>query len=228
MSETQELILQQIEIGPMKNFVYVVGSASTREVALVDPAWDIDGLLGHVQEAGYEPVAALVTHYHPDHCGGSMRGHPIEGVAELLGKQGMKVHVNKREADGLKKVTGLEDSDLVKVDSGDKLTIGNVEVEFLHTPGHTPGSQCFRIKNTLVAGDTLFVQGCGRVDLPGSDVDAMHASLCKLADLPDETILFPGHNYGDVPNAPMSDVKQRNFYLRVPDLETWRKLMEHG
>ena len=228
MSETQELILQQIEIGPMKNFVYVVGSASTREVALVDPAWDIDGLLGHVQEAGYEPVAALVTHYHPDHCGGSMRGHPIQGVAELLGKQGMKVHVNKREADGLKKVTGLEDSDLVKVDSGDKLTIGNVEVEFLHTPGHTPGSQCFRIKNTLVAGDTLFVQGCGRVDLPGSDVDAMHASLCKLADLPDETILFPGHNYGDVPNAPMSDVKQRNFYLRVPDLETWRKLMEHG
>lgn len=228
MSETQELVLQQIEIGPMKNFVYVVGSASTREVALVDPAWDIDGLLGHVQEAGYEPVAALVTHYHPDHCGGSMRGHPIQGVAELLGKQGMKVHVNKHEADGLKKVTGLEDSDLVKVDSGDKLTIGNVEVEFLHTPGHTPGSQCFRIKNTLVAGDTLFVQGCGRVDLPGSDVDAMHASLCKLADLPDETILFPGHNYGDVPNAPMSDVKQRNFYLRVPDLETWRKLMEHG
>jgi len=228
MSETQELILQQIEIGPMKNFVYVVGSASTREVALVDPAWDIDGLLGHVQEAGYEPVAALVTHYHPDHCGGSMRGHPIQGVAELLGKQGMKVHVNKHEADGLKKVTGLEGSDLVKVDSGDKLAIGNVEVEFLHTPGHTPGSQCFRIKNTLVAGDTLFVQGCGRVDLPGSDVDAMHASLCKLADLPDETILFPGHNYGDVPNAPMSDVKQRNFYLRVPDLETWRKLMEHG
>ena len=228
MSETQELILQQIEIGPMKNFVYVVGSASTREVALVDPAWDIDGLLGHVQEAGYEPVAALVTHYHPDHCGGSMRGHPIQGVAELLGKQGMKVHVNKHEADGLKKVTGLEDSDLVKVDSGDKLAIGNVEVEFLHTPGHTPGSQCFRIKYTLVAGDTLFVQGCGRVDLPGSDVDAMHASLCKLADLPDETILFPGHNYGDVPNAPMSDVKQRNFYLRVPDLETWRKLMEHG
>ena len=157
-----------------------------------------------------------------------MRGHPVQGVAELLGKQGMKVHVNKHEADGLKKVTGLEDSDLVKVDSGDKLTIGNLEVEFLHTPGHTPGSQCFRIKNTLVAGDTLFVQGCGRVDLPGSDVDAMHASLCKLADLPDETILFPGHNYGDVPNAPMSDVKQRNFYLRVPDLETWRKLMEHG
>ena len=106
--------------------------------------------------------------------------------------------------------------------------MATVEVEFLHTPGHTPGSQCFRIKNTLVAGDTLFVQGCGRVELPGSDVDAMHASLCKLANLPDETILFPGQNYGDVPNAPMSDVKQRNFYLRVPDLETWRKLMEHG
>ena len=228
MTEIPELVLQQIEIGPMKNFVYVVGCAETRQVALVDPAWDVDALLDHVHEAGYDPVAALVTHYHPDHCGGSIQGHRIEGVAHLLEKRGMKVHVNKREVDGLKKVTGLEDTDLVKVDSGDKLKIGNVEVEFLHTPGHTPGSQCFRVRNTLVSGDTLFVQGCGRVDLPGSDVDEMHTSLKKLASLPDDTVLYPGHNYGDAPNASMGDVKENNFYLRVPDLDTWRKLMAHG
>jgi hydroxyacylglutathione hydrolase len=227
MSEQPELILQQIQAGPMQNFVYVVGCPTTREVVLIDPAWEVDALLDHVRENGYEPVGALVTHYHPDHCGGSIRGHRIEGVAHLLEKQGMKVHVNKHEADGLKKVTGLEDSDMVKVDSGDKLKVGDIEIEFLHTPGHTPGSQCFRIKNTLVSGDTLFVQGCGRVDLPGSDIDQMHASLCKLAALPDETVLYPGHHYGEEPSATMGFVKESNHYLRVPDLATWRQLMNH-
>jgi hydroxyacylglutathione hydrolase len=228
MTQDSDFLIQQIQIGPMKNFVYVVGSNTTREVVLIDPAWDIDALLEHVQNAGYEPVGALVTHYHPDHCGGSIQGHRIEGVAHLLEKQGMKIHVNKHEADGLKKVTGLEDTDLIKVDSGDKMKVGEVEIEFLHTPGHTPGSQCFRIKDTLVSGDTLFVQGCGRVDLPGSNIDDMYASLTKLADLPDETVLYPGHHYGDEPSATFGDVRQTNVYLRVPDLETWRKMMDHG
>ena len=186
-SEKSPLFIEQIEIGPMKNFTYVVGSETTREVALVDPAWDIDGLVEHVEEQDFKLVAALVTHYHPDHCGGGMRGHHIEGVAELLGKRGVKVYVHREEADGLRKVTGLEESDLVRVDSGDRMSVGEIEVEFLHTPGHTPGSQCFRIRNTLVSGDTLFIQGCGRVDLPGSDPDSMYESLKRLASLPDET-----------------------------------------
>ena len=219
------MIIQQLEMGPMKNFVYVVGCERTREVVLIDPAWDIGALLGHVQDAGYTPVGALVTHYHPDHCGGELWGNRIEGVAHLLEAQGMKVHVNKHEVEGLRKVTGLSDNDLVKVDSGDKMSVGDIEIEFLHTPGHTPGSQCFRVNNTLVSGDTLFVQGCGRVDLPGSNIDDMYRSLGRLAELPDETVLYPGHHYGDHPAAAMSEVKQSNFYLRVPDLETWRKLM---
>ena len=223
--EESPLFIEQIEMGPMKNFTYVVGSRTTREVALVDPAWDVDGLLAHVEEQDLKVVAALVTHYHPDHCGGGMRGHHIEGVAELLGKRGVKVHVHREEADGLRKVTGLEESDLVRVDSGDRMKVGEIEVEFLHTPGHTPGSQCFRIRNTLVSGDTLFIQGCGRVDLPGSDPDRMYESLKRLAELPDETLLLPGHNYSDVPRATMAETKKGNFYLRVPDLETWRRFM---
>ena len=228
MSGESELIVEQLEMGPMQNFVYVVGSASTREVVLIDPAWDIDGLLDHVRSQGYEPTGALVTHYHPDHCGGSLRGHRVEGVAHLLAREDFKVYVNKHEAPGLKKVTGLADNDLVKVDSGDKLTVGDIEIEFLHTPGHTPGSQCFRIKDTLVSGDTLFIQGCGRVDLPGSDPDQMYDSLKKLCDLPDETILFPGHNYSDVPRATMAETKRVNFHLKVPSLEMWRQMMGAG
>ena len=220
-----ELVVEQIQIGPMANFTYLVGSRSTREVVVVDPAWDIDGLLDHIGKRGYTLTAALATHYHPDHIGGGMRGHNIAGVAELLGKNPVKVYVHRAEAEGVRKVTGLSTSDLKQVDSGDKLAIGPVEIEFLHTPGHTPGSQCFRVKNTLVSGDTLFIDGCGRVDLPGSDPEQMYHSLQRLKALPDDTLLLPGHNYSAVPNATLGETKQSNAYLAVKDLTTWRQVM---
>lgn len=224
-ADEQELIIEQIEIGPMQNFTYLIGSRSTREVVIVDPAWDIDGLIKHINERDYLIKGALVTHYHPDHCGGSFGGHSVEGVAELLERQPLKVYVHKEEAAGLKKVTGVSETDMVKVDSGDTMSVGEIEVEFLHTPGHTPGSQCFRIKRTLVSGDTLFIQGCGRVDLPGSDAEDMFRSLQKLAALPDDTLLLPGHNYGHVPNATMGETKAQNAYLHVKDLDTWKVIM---
>ena len=139
------LFIEQIEIGPMKNFTYIVGSETTREVALVDPAWNIDGLLEHVESQDLKPVAALVTHYHADHCGGGMGGHHIQGVAELLGKRGVKVYVHRKEADGLRKVTGLEESDLVRVDSGDRMSVGEIEVEFLHDEREQPPVEVFSI-----------------------------------------------------------------------------------
>ena len=148
MDDAQELIVEQIEIGPMKNFTYLVGSASSREVALVDPAWAVDALLDHVAERDLKPVAVLATHYHPDHVGGEMMGHDIEGVARLLEREQVKVYAHKLEAPGLRKITGISTGDMVEVDSGDRLRIGDIEIEFLHTPGHTPGSQCFRVKNT--------------------------------------------------------------------------------
>ncbi len=218
----QDLILEQIQIGPMQNFTYIVGSRSTREVAVVDPAWDIDALVNLMAEKDYKLTAALITHYHPDHCGGSFGGNSVEGIAELLAKNPVKSYVHKLEAEGIKKVTGVSDSDLVKIDSGDKLKIGDVEVEFLHTPGHTPGSQCFKVRDTLVSGDTLFINGCGRVDLPGSDSEAMYHSIQKLASLPDDTLLLPGHNYSEVPHATMADTKKINPYMRIKDLDGWR------
>ena len=220
-----ELIVEQIQIGPMANFTYLIGSRSTREVAVVDPAWDIDGLLDHIAERDYTLTAALATHYHPDHVGGGMGGNNIAGVSELLAKNPVKIYAHRQEAAGVLKVTGISESDLHKVDSGDKLAIGSIEIEFLHTPGHTPGSQCFRVKNTLVSGDTLFIDGCGRVDLPGSDAEQMYHSLQKLKSLPDDTLLLPGHNYGAVPNATMAETKKMNAYLAVKDLATWQQVM---
>ncbi len=225
MSIDQQLIIEQIQIGPMQNFAYLVGDRETREVAVVDPAWDIKGLLEFIEERDYKLTAALVTHYHPDHCGGSFGSNTVEGVARLLETNAVKTYVHKLEADGVKKVTGISDNDMVKVESGDKLKIGDVEVEFLHTPGHTPGSQCFKIKNSLVSGDTLFVDGCGRVDLPGSNSEDMYHSIQKLAALPDDTLLLPGHNYSSVPHATMEETKKINTYMRINDLNTWKMMM---
>ena len=182
-------------------------------------------MLKHIEEREYQLVAALATHYHPDHIGGGMRGHNIAGVAELLERQPVKIYAHKHEADGVKKVTGLSNTDLVRVDSGDTLKVGDVEIEFLHTPGHTPGSQCFRVKNTLVSGDTLFIDGCGRVDLPGSDAEEMYQSLQKLKSLPDDTLLLPGHNYSAVPNATLGETKRLNAYLAISDMAAWKEVM---
>ena len=228
MNDDSPLLVEQIEIGPMQNFTYVIGSRTSREVAIVDPAWDIDALLAHIEEQDLKLVAALVTHYHPDHVGGELMGRGIEGLAELIGKRDVKVYVHKEEAEGLKKVTGISDTDMTRVDSGDRMQLGEIEVEFLHTPGHTPGSQCFRIHDRLVSGDTLFIQGCGRVDLPGSDPDQMYESLRRLASLPDDTVLLPGHNYSSVATATMGEMKSTNVSLRVPDLESWRRFMSAG
>lgn len=212
--------------GQMANFMYVVGDPASREAVIVDPAWDVTSLLEKTREDGYELVAALVTHYHPDHVGGDLFGLPVQGLSTLLSRVSIPIYVNKHEAEGLKRVTGVSETDLRKVEHGDHLRLGDTDIEFLHTPGHTPGSQCFLVGNRLIAGDTLFVQGCGRVDLPGGDAEAMYESLTqKLAKLPAGTILYPGHHYGPTPTSTIGEELQRNVYLRMRTLEDWRRLM---
>lgn len=210
----------------MANFLYLIGDNVTRECFVVDPAWDIDGLLKIVNEDDMKLTGALVTHYHPDHVGGSIFGMDIEGLPELMEKNAVPIYVNKHEAEGLKKVTGVSTSDMRLMDSEDTTRIGEIEITFLHTPGHTPGSQCFRVKNSLVAGDTLFLQGCGRVDLPGGDSAEMYRTLTqRLSKIEDKIILYPGHNYGGRPFAPMGEVRRDNHYLRIDSLEDWRSIM---
>ena len=212
--------------GQMRNFMYLMGDPRTRKALVVDPAWDVDGLLDIAEEDDFEVVGALVTHYHPDHIGGEMFGMRVEGIARLLERKQVPLHVNKHEAAGVIKVTGVSETDLRKVDDGDKLKLGDREIQFIHTPGHTPGSQCFLIEGALVAGDTLFVEGCGRVDLPGSDPDAMYHSLTgKLAKLPEDTVLFPGHDYGPSPTSTIGHELRRNTYMRMGSLDDWRMLM---
>jgi hydroxyacylglutathione hydrolase len=213
----------------MANFVYLIGDPATRKAAVVDPAWDVDAVLDLARSDGYEIDKILITHYHPDHLGGRMMGHSIEGAAHMLERVKAKIYVNKHEAAGAKQVAGLSDSDLVKVEAGDVFKVGNLEIKFLHTPGHTPGSQCFLAEGNLVSGDTLFVNSCGRVDLPGSDPEAMYRSLNDtLRNLDDATVVYPGHAYAPESSTTIGQQKRTNMYLRFKNLDDFLMAMGYS
>ena len=125
----------------------------------------------------------------------------------------------------MSRVTDIPMSGLTTHEHGDKVDVGAIEIELLHTPGHTPGSQCFLLDGRLVAGDTLFLEGCGRTDFPGGDSDEMFRSLQKLAQLTGDPTVFPGHWYSIESSASLSEVKRSNYVYRVADLDQWRMLM---
>jgi glyoxylase-like metal-dependent hydrolase (beta-lactamase superfamily II) len=210
----------------MVNFVYLIGDRERGECLAVDPAWDVDGLLAIAQADGMRITGALATHYHPDHVGGEIFGIQIEGLPRLLERQPVKVHAHRAEVTGIRQVTGLSAGDFVVHDGSDVVRAGDIPIELVHTPGHTPGSQCFLVGDRLVAGDTLFVQGCGRVDLPGGDPDEMYRTLTqRLARLPETTVLYPGHDYGPTETSTLGQERRENAYLRLRSLEDWRALM---
>lgn len=204
--------------------MYLIGDSQTGETMAVDPAYGVQELVELASADGMRITGALVTHYHPDHIGGDLMGYSIQGARELLAMDDVSapLHVQRAEAPGVKRVTGASDSDLVIHDSGDEVHVGQVPVRLLHTPGHTPGSQCFLVDGRLVAGDTLFLEGCGRTDLPGGDPEAMYESLTsRLATVPDDTMLFPGHLYSPEPSASMGDTRQQNYVFRFRNRDAW-------
>ena len=197
------ILIEQFEVGPMENFVYFVGDPETKEVLVVDPAWEVDTIFRKANEKGLKIVGALISHHHGDHT---------NGIPELLERGEVPIYVNKNDAEFI----AMPRSNLHKVDHGDKIKVGEVEIECLHTPGHTPGSQCFKVKNNLISGDTLFIRGCGRCDLPGGDPEQMYYTLTqKLMRLPDDVVLYPGHNYAPVPVSTFAEEKANNPYLRM-------------
>jgi glyoxylase-like metal-dependent hydrolase (beta-lactamase superfamily II) len=206
----------------MANFVYLIGDRTARECVLVDPAYAVRELVDLARHDGMRVTSALATHYHQDHVGGDLFGHPLEGVRELLALVPCKVHVQRAEAPWVKRVTGCGDTDLQLHDSGDELQVGAIPIQLIHTPGHTPGSQCFLVQDRLVAGDTLFLQGCGRTDLPGGDARQLYLSLTqKLAKVPDSAILFPGHLYDPRPSASLGETRSSNFVFKPRSEAEW-------
>ena len=223
------LYLERLEVGAMQNWAYLIGSRAKRQCLVVDPAWDVAAILRKAEQDGMEVVGALVSHWHPDHVGGDLFGHDIEGLATLLTKKSVPIHVNRHELEGVAKVTGVSKKDLVGHDGGEKVDVGDVAISLLHTPGHTPGSQCFLCHGHLLSGDTLFIRGCGRVDLPGGDSEQMWKSLhTVLKRLPPATQLHPGHHYGPIAESTIGEEARENPYLNAPTLADWHGMMGRG
>ncbi len=209
----------------MVNFTYLIGDRATGEAVVVDPAYDIEGLLEVVAADEMRLVGALATHYHADHIGGHLMGeYSIDGIAQLLEHLDVPIHVQADEVPWIERQTGVSDQ-LCAHRSGDVVTVGEVGITLIHTPGHTPGSQCFFVNGALVSGDTLFLDGCGRTDLPGADPVAMYESLTqKLAQVPDDALLFPGHRYSPAPYQSMAETRASNFVFAPRTVEEWLQM----
>lgn len=198
--DSPNLYFKQIPVGYMGNFVYLIGDKKAKECALVDPAWDVDAVLAEAEKDGMKVVAGILTHTHFDHA---------NGVEMLIKKTGSKIYVHANEAKFLNDFS----KQLVETKEGFKLKIGDTEMTFLHTPGHTEGAQCIQVGDKLVTGDTLFVGACGRCDLPGGDEKKMMQSLKRLAGLDGSMRVFPGHAYGDADESTISNERRTNPYM---------------
>ncbi len=203
---TTTRIIQQ-RIGPMQNFGYLIIDLATGDAAVVDPSFDARPLQREAAAHGARITLILNTHGHRDH---------IDDNQRLQAETGARIaaHTSARQVVDL------------RLADGDRLPLGQSVLEVLHTPGHCPDACCFCVGEALFTGDTLFVGECGRVDLPESDVDAMHQSLIvRLRGLDDGLTVYPGHDYGPTPSARLGDEKATNYTLAVRDREAFRRFM---
>ncbi len=206
--------VRQLALGPKKNFVYLSGSPGGTEAFVVDPAWDVNAILAAVEADGRKLSGIFLTHHHDDH---------LNGVPELLQRMDVPVYVQQAEVDFAEVLRPFE-SAIRAVSPGERVRVAGLEVECLHTPGHTPGAQCLSCGGGLFAGDTLFVNACGRCDFKGGDAVAMHTSLFEvLGRLSGETQLYPGHDYGDVKVSSLGRERERNPYFQLREREAFVK-----
>ncbi|TVP92234.1 MAG: MBL fold metallo-hydrolase [Thioalkalivibrio sp.] len=199
-----------LELGPMENFIYVIEDVSSGRAAVVDPAWEPEEIVHLAAQHGLEITDLLLTHSHHDHING------IERVLEDA--PNARVHLLKPEAD----FWGRSLARPQLHHGGDQLLLGDTEIRFLHTPGHTPGSACFHLPagDDLITGDTLFVFGCGRCDLAGGDPEQMFHTLRDLrTGLPRQTRIHPGHNYAEKPSSTLEEEAQGNPFMHFHDLD---------
>lgn len=187
----------------MMNYAYLVGAASGEAVVAIDTAWNAEQIMGEAKKSGRKIEAVLLTHTHFDHC---------NAVEEFISKLPVPVYVHEAEMKDLP--SGL---DIRPTKKDMKIDVAGLSIRCIHTPGHTPGSQSFLVDDAIFTGDTLFVDGCGRVDLPGSSPKEMMSSLSNLASLPDNVTVYPGHDYGPTPTSTIGQQRKNNPYMSVKD-----------
>lgn len=193
-----------LRLGTMSNFIYIIADDATKDAMVVDPAWDMDAIEKVLTDNDYQLTGILLTHSHGDH---------ISALLDMVKKYKVPTYITRLEFRlGRARVTKPH-----YIEDGDTIALGNRTITVIETPGHTVGGVCYHIDNHLIAGDTLFIDGCGRCDFYESDAGAMWESLQKIKQLPDETIIHPGHDYGQKDTDTLGNQKQTNPYLLIDD-----------
>jgi glyoxylase-like metal-dependent hydrolase (beta-lactamase superfamily II) len=188
------MIIKQLEIGYMDNFCYIVGCEKTRKALVIDPGRDVDQIVSAAEKQGLEIETIVNTHAHGDHTAGN---------EELKSLTGAKIIIHALDA------AGYPAADVLLEDEK-TLQLGEITFDVIHTPGHTPGGICLHAQGNLFTGDTLFVGDSGRTDLPGGDRPTLGESIRRLTQLPDDTIIWPGHAYGPSPTSTIAWEKRHN------------------
>ena len=210
------LFFQQVPLGPMANYVYLIGDHACKELAVIDPAWDIAAIRKIASEHGFTITSALITHGHPDH---------INAVEDLLQQENAKVYMHKDEVPWIE---GWKET-AIATGHGDAINIGQYTVQVIHTPGHTEGSQCFLLGDKMLSGDTLFIDGCGRTDLPGGNAEKLYYTFTDIIkNLPADIMIYPGHDYAHDKCQRLSQQLQTNPYLRAHSKQDFLSMVQPG
>ncbi|UCB49503.1 MAG: MBL fold metallo-hydrolase [Deltaproteobacteria bacterium] len=209
-------IIRQIPIGPLQVLTYLVACPQTKEAIIVDPAGEEEKISALLEEEDVKVKYILNTHGHADHVLANQRLKQMLSVPtcmhELDDQFFSQTHVREESS----REFGLSPSEPVdlKLKDGDVLQVGTLKIEVIHTPGHTPGSVCYLVNGNLFTGDTLFVGAVGRTDLTGASLDTLLDSLeRKLLSLPPDTIVWPGHDYGETPTSTLGREMEENPYI---------------
>ena len=202
----QTYTIKTFDVGPMANIIYIITDNKSKESAIIDPAWDMSEVYKYIGENNLILKKILLTHSHHDH---------INAIDEILISHDLEIHINKKEKVFWKK----EYDSFVINHGGDTIKLGETEIRSLHTPGHTPGSTCYHIGDDLIAGDTLFVFGCGRCDLHGGNPEEMFNTLKDIKmSLDPKTIILPGHNYSIKRESTLQEEIQGNPFMKFNNL----------
>ena len=207
-----DVLVRQLKLGPMENFIYLIACPQTKHAIIVDPAWNIDTVLEEAQKENFSIQGVFATHTHFDHVNG------LDDVLEVLD---IPVYVHTAEYDKL----GIAGSKRRKTVDGDKISLGDFTFEVMHSPGHSKGGQCLIAGNHLISGDTLFIDDCGRTDLPSGDIKEMFHSLSRIKGLPDGMVLLPGHHYSSATSASLKEIKRSNLALRANTYQEFLQMM---
>jgi len=212
----ESVIIRQVPVGSYEVFTYIVACPETMEGVVIDPAGEEDRLADLIQKEGYKIKYILNTHGHADHVLASERLRDLFRVPSCMHEADVAFFSDDAVKEKMSKELGLSFYAPVdiRLKDGDVLDVGNLKIEVLHTPGHTPGSVCFLAEGNLFTGDTLFVGAAGRTDLTGASLDTLIESIReKLLSLPRETVVWPGHDYGDTPTSTIGREMEENIYI---------------